>query len=427
KSSVTGTTVEREPILAGDADIDRFTATGSVQVRLESGARIFADVMDGSAPEQRVMLTGEDVIIVAERLLLERGRSYELRKSDGVMRGNGQGEARIFSTPVLADTRDPVAPPTSATLDTEPDVFASWSESMRFDSLFNDEAGALDLRGNVDAISRPSAVQLDSLKGQSLRMEFVFANDVDNRPAGGANDALLSIDRGQRALGVMLADGDARLESRIWEHDDLSDTPRVFYISGPMIRYNNQSGDALVDGAGEMLTRDVRPSEVIGGDREAFSARVVTRFRWAESLAMIHAFGDRYDVTMTGDVEVVHQSLYDDVTTITGETLGVTMLRTQTGEEMPATDAVESGALGFGGDVDIRRLWGHGRLFIRTPTREVECDRFDYNRYTELARIEADPGRTVTVKDRQSARPVNAQVVLWNLRDDSITIERAGG
>jgi len=411
-----------EPILVGNASIDTFRAAGGVQVLLEGGARVFADDMHGSAPDQRVVLTGDDVIIVADRLLLERCTQYELRKGDGILRGTGRGEARVFTAALIEPTAVPVDPPTSDALDEEPDVFASWSESMRFDSRFNDDAGALDLRGNVVAISRPSPLQLDELTGGALRLEFVFD---DRSPTTGVeqSEALVDVDRGNRALGVLFADVGAQLESRVWENDDLSDTPRVFHVRGPSIRYDNQTGDALVDGAGEMLMRDVRPVPSSEPDEGPFASRGVSRFRWSDSMQMIHAFGERYDATIEGDVEVVHQSLTDQITTITGQALGVTMLRT------PAEPIDNPGgdAMSFGGNADIRRIWGRGALFIRTPNREAECDRFDYNRYTELARLESDPGRSVIVRDRESVRPVRAQIVLWNLRTDSITIERAGG
>lgn len=260
-------------------------------------------------------------------------------------------------------------------------------------------------------------------------MEFIFTNEDDvAAPADTTNAALIALDDdGPRELGVMLAEDDARLESRVWQTDDQSDSPRIYYISGTSLRYDNQHGDAAVDGAGEMLIRDLQASDEIGGDDTApFSAQGTSRFRWKTNLTMVHAFGDRYDITMSSDVEVVHRSLLDEITTVTGDRLGLTMLRQSVDSDTTAADTASSDALSFGGDVDVRRLWGEGRIFVRTPEREVECDRFDYNRYTDLARLEATGNRRVTIKSRGSTRPVQAEVILWNLRDDSLTIERAG-
>ncbi|MEM7230354.1 MAG: hypothetical protein AAF432_16230, partial [Planctomycetota bacterium] len=148
------TPADREPIFGADTDIDTFTADGRVQVLLENGSRVFADRLVGSAPQQRVDLFGEDITIVSDRLLLQRGTRYELRKSDGVMRGFGVGEARIFASSIIDNVRDRIDPPTIDDIDADPDVVTTWTESMRFDNTFNNGAGALDLVGDVRSESR---------------------------------------------------------------------------------------------------------------------------------------------------------------------------------------------------------------------------------------------------------------------------------
>ena len=64
------------------------------------------------------------------------------------------------------------------------------------------------------------------------------------------------------------------------------------------------------------------------------------------------------------------------------------------------------------------------RVSIRTPTRDVHCDAFDYDLFTRFAQVSASPGRRVSVLTRGTARPIQAERVLWNMVEDTVLITR---
>ena len=70
---------------------------------------------------------------------------------------------------------------------------------------------------------------------------------------------------------------------------------------------------------------------------------------------------------------------------------------------------------------------GLGRVFVRAPEADVECEEFDYDVPTQIARLNAREGRLVTVLQRGAATPVKAANVVWDLRTGKITIQSASG
>ena len=225
----------------------------------------------------------------------------------------------------------------------------------------------------------------------------------------------------------LLARGEAKLENRTWLEEDHSDRPRVFYVGGRHVDYNQQTLEALVVGDGELLIRDERADGITPADPEpdAFATKGTTLFRWQKQLHMTRQVDELFNIEMTGNVECLHEGLTGRTTTLTGQQLIAGVLRHSAGE--PAQARQEAGALNFGGRMEVQRLFGSGSLYIRTAERDVACDQFDYNTTTGLAEVSAMTGRTVSILTRGAMRPYHAERVLWNMREDRITITRGAG
>ena len=66
-------------------------------------------------------------------------------------------------------------------------------------------------------------------------------------------------------------------------------------------------------------------------------------------------------------------------------------------------------------------------MFLRTPTRDVDCDLFDYDVRTGMARIEANPDQLVTIFTRGAPQPITLRAARWNLVTDVITASAGTG
>jgi hypothetical protein len=79
--------------------------------------------------------------------------------------------------------------------------------------------------------------------------------------------------------------------------------------------------------------------------------------------------------------------------------------------------------------MDVQEIQAEGNVYVSTATRRVDCDLFDYNLRTGLAKLSALPGRTVAIVTEGTPYPVRASSILWNMDPgiDSITIKGLQG
>ena len=72
-------------------------------------------------------------------------------------------------------------------------------------------------------------------------------------------------------------------------------------------------------------------------------------------------------------------------------------------------------------------MLAEGRVFVRTPEQDVECEVFDYDAANQIARLTAREGRLVQVLGKGAAVPVRARSVTWDMRTGRIQITGAVG
>jgi hypothetical protein len=263
------------------------------------------------------------------------------------------------------------------------------------------------------------------------------------------------MDQRGRKLRKLIAEGQATLESRTWLRADHTDKPRVFYLKSEHIEYDDLTLEATVPGAGELLVRDERAESPatqpqvgaaaggVGGRRAnlPFGARGTTLFRWKESLTMKRRLAPQtpgsesratpsslYDIVMLGGIEVRHRALDQTLSTMTGDQLEATVNRIAS---LSRGDAAGAGGrdAGFdlGGTMDLQRLRAFGAVYVDSPTRDVDCDEFDYDYATGLAQLLAHDDRVVTVMSPSNPHPVQARSFMWNLIDDTVQATRISG
>ena len=427
-----------DDLFGKDVAVDTVDARGNIQVLMPDGSRAFADALHGDGAAETLELTGNDVMVLAGQLLLDRGKKLVLRQSDRTATVPGPGSLIILDEPLPDAGRQRIPKPDPAALPAEPVARARWNDSLRYDSRVNDDAGAVDLRGSVVASTRQlEPREENAMQGDTLRLEVDLPADPtlrDPDPDRDAFDAGQGV-AGRRRLARFIARGSARLESRAWADRPADEQPRLLHVTGDHIEYDDRSGAAAVYGPGEFLVRETWSPEPVAPEDEAVFGRTGTSlFTWQRGLRLNPRPGDRVEVIMEGRVEGIHQSLAGRTSTLTGERFVADLDRAPAFEPSPRTagnaDVNTATTLDFASaDMSLRRLRGSGGIFVDALRYDIDCDRFDYNIARQIAVAEANAGRTVTVLEQDARFPVRAERVVWNLdpRVDTITIDRARG
>jgi hypothetical protein len=412
-----------------DVEVETMLATGDVQVRLPDGSRAFADVLDANAITGVLVLESPDLAIASQTMIIDQGTRLELYRDSKTGRWPGAGRARVFRDAIIAESDDRIARPVIDDTVNPTQTLATWTDEMVFDSAINDGAGAITLRGHVTGESTPSALDRSTMTSGSLTLEFAHTPDdaeVMSEPSAGTD----VLSRGKRQLMRLIARDNARLESKSWSQAEHSDEPRIFYLTGDEIEYNNLTLEASVPGEGRLVVHDVRPtapSAAAEPDQAPstvapFAAKGSSLFHWMNGLEMTRAddHENLYTIIMSGGVDAIHRDLKNDETVFRGDALHISALRTNA--DRPADASVD-----LGGSMELKRLRGLGSIYVRTPQRDVTCDEFDYNLITRVSKLAAAPGTNVMVITRGSPHPMRAEEMLWNMDADTISITRGAG
>ena len=435
----------------GAVEITTIDAGDGVQVRLEEGARVFADRLQGDGVNRTLQLEGDDVMVLRANVVADQLRDVQFDDASRTVRGTGPGRFRYYDQSVVPESKGRIerpSPPTRTSL------AATWSQAMLYNEDANDGGGRLDLEGDVRVRSTPDPMTSDRLDARRVSLDL--SNEVGGvRPVGERDQGLLGKDGG-KTLDRLVARGDAVLESRTWNSPARRGEPRLFRVNGEHVEYTVSTREALVDGPGGLLVHDPDPSsskaERGPASTAGFGVDGTSRFRWARRMTMNREVDDRYLVIMEREVEVLHAGIDpEDTLTLTADRLEVTLERPEdragAAAEAPKADPplvdgepskvaevapdkiakkdqneLMAAGVELGGPAELVRVRGIGRVFVRTPDHDIECQEFDYNVDTQIAMLRASPGRVVTVQSKGAATPIRAERVQWDLRTGRIRI-----
>jgi hypothetical protein len=424
----------------GGTELEKLTAENDVQLLLEGGTRVWADTLNVDGVNRSITLTGadEDILIASGNHIVDRGKHIHLREVNEferqVMMEDSPGVFIQMSGPVLPmverrrierpEIKDP------------PQVSVRWTERMQYDENTIEKTSEIEFHGQVDGRSEPSALERSTVTADSLRLEFI-EKLADNRAPDAGAAAPAEDDHeddanalGDRTINRLHAAGEAKIESRTWEKEDRSDTPRVFYIAGDAINYDDVALNASVTGKGALLMRDERPKQDAGAaedapdaapagpfDEQAFGSRGTTLFRFTEGMRMQQQMENRFLAQFQGDVEWLHKALDGRTATMTGQHLEAVISRRSKPEEGVDLD--------FGGAAQLERITGRGGVVIRSSAYDyVQCEEFIYDPATGIAELSAAPGRTIAVLAHDAPRPFHAERIHWDMNADKMRIIR---
>ena len=427
-----------DSLIGTGTEVQDVFANGNVQVLMDDGSRVFAEHLVADAAQEQVVLTGDNVVIARDDFLIDHGRHVELERRNGTAQWKGPGQARMLTQPLdlTADERieRPSIPARKPGEKATVSMRARWNDAMDYDSTFNEGAGSIELRGKVSVVTEPKPTELDRLNGDAMVLQFVRPTDGDATrslsEALAANRSDEPFDRSSdRVLEQLIARGDARLEQRTWTNVQRDGVPEVFYVAAKHITWNDLETSAEVIGNGELVLRQPPSEDPSKPDATGlFKGPGTSRFVWTQRLDMVKTARGGFDIDMNGDVEGIYKGMTDaDTATITAQHVkAVTSPAPASGVD--ETERTKNG-LDLGADLEIERLFAEGGVYISTPRRRVDCNLFDYNLSTGLAKLDSAAGRTVSILTEGSPTPVRAGSVLWNMDPaiDTITITNAHG
>ena len=432
---------DKEDLFGGNVNIKDFLATGDVQVLLADGGRAFADRLEGDARQEIAVLTGQDVTVARKEMLINHGQKLVISRMTGTANWDGPGQARMLRYPldVSADERieRPRVPTATPKANDQKDAAvgsgpvtmrARWNEAMSYDSRHNDGAGSIELRGQVAVVADAGPTERSTMDGDSLTLQFAFSEENDSIRGRRTSDPLdiNAVERESRVLETMIAKGDARLEYREWTRAARSDLPRVFFIAAKHITWNDLDVTAEVIGNGSLVIREPVPENAGDSISEGpFSGPGTSRFVWSKRLDLERMPGDRYELSMLGDVEGLYRGLTDDdVATITANQVEAITKRSRDSRSRD-----QANPLDFQGDMEIEQLHAEGEVYLATPIRRADAHEVDYDTRTQIATLTARPGRKVSIMTEGSPLPVKATKMIWNMDPlvDSIQLVEPSG
>ena len=395
---------------------DKMNATGDVQVLLDDGGRAFCNSLEGDISQDIAILEG-NVLIAYKRMLMNRGdfATLTLDRASGKGKWNGAGQALFLDAPLDVSPNHRIARPDVDNKEQrvkEPvnvSMRANWKKNMLLDRTFNNNAGAIDLKGSVDVRSQRTSIERSQMTGDDLRLEFEKMHvDTENE---------------ERQLKKVIAKNDAKIEHRSWEPLDLAAPPVVYYIGGNHIEFDAITFETLAVGNGELVLRDPRvPSKEL--HQSSLAGRGTTRFTWDKKLKTTKLSDDLYRIEMNGNVQMLHKGLDGSIGMLTSdriEAISVDPNRVRTNKDGTSELTMRG--------MDLQQLVAKGTVYIATESRTVDCDLFDYNLRTGIADLSATQGRTVAILTQGSPYPVRAEGVTWNMDPaiDTITIRGLQG
>ncbi len=425
----------------GETELETLTASDDVQLLLEGGTRVWADKLDVDGVSRSVTLTGEQVLIASGNHIVDKGKHIKLQEIDEWRR-----EVTMDSPGVFVQMSGPVLPRIERrrierpVIKDQPQVSVRWTERMEYAENTQDKTSTIEFHGQVDGRSEPNSKELSTVTADTLRFDMIETEEPKaDQPANAANanaaDGQQDMLAGNRTLRSLYAAGDAKIESRTWLNDDRSDTPRVFYIAGDEIEYDDVALNAAVTGKGTLLILDERPKDEDGNeapapdaggtskptpfDDHSFGSRGTTLFRFTEGMRMTQQMENRFIATFKGDVEWMHKAIDGRTATMTGQQLeAVIARRSEPGEDVD---------MDFGGAAELQRITGKGAVIIRSTAYDyVECEEFMYDPATGIAELAAKPGKTVAVLAKDAPRPFHAERIRWDMNADTMRIVHGG-
>lgn len=379
-------------------------AREQVQIEGKDGFRAGCDELAADISTQNAELAGE-IVVLAKGDSSVSGRRMKLEGETSRLEVVGEGSFH----------HEGVSKSGARQL-----ASAKWTDGMTYE----DSTGLLEAKGGAVAEAMPDDRTRDTLQADEVRVKLTTAGD--QRPAidAIAGDAKPGEQSVKREIVSVIAIGTsdaapAKIESRRYDAPvpEESDGPmpkleRLMYLESREVQADNSAGTLSTPGKGRILIVDRRDANAEKPKAPGATSPIdmgstgkgQTLFSWRDSMSM-----NRPTQTMrlNGDVRLTNERPVDRlITQLDCEHLTATLLE----EARPTgADALTEGR------GQLSRAIAEGNARLKSGTKELLGQIIDYDAIAGTAMAGSDNGTMVTLIDSQSATPVSAKSILWDI------------
>lgn len=391
-------------------------AREQVQIEGKDGFRAGCDELAADIPTQNAELAGEIVVLAkgdssvsGTRMRLEGETSRLEVVGEGSFHHEGVSKTGVRQ---LAS--------------------AKWSDGMSYE----DSTGLLEANGGAVAEAMPDDRTRDTLQADRVRVQLTPPPPGGDRRAtldnlGNNQDvANKGGESARRDIVKVIAIGKsdaspAKIESRRYESavPEEGDGPmpkmeRLLYLESREVHADNSAGTLSTPGSGRILVVDrtssnaEKPAAPTNSPADmGATGKGQTLFSWRDSMSM-----NRPSQTMrlNGEVRLTNERPVDRlITQLDCEHLTATLLE----EARPTgADALTEGR------GQLSRAIAEGNARLKSGTKELLGQIIDYDALAGTAMAGSDNGTMVTLIDQQSATPVSAKSILWDIAKGRVEV-----
>ncbi len=379
-------------------------AREQVQIEGKDGLRAGCDELAADIQTQNAELAGE-IVVLAKGDSSVSGRRMKLEGETSRLEVVGEGS--FHHEGVSKTGARQVAS-------------AKWSEGMTYE----DSTGILEARGGAVAEAMPDDRTRDTLQANEVRVKLTATGErhatID---ALGTNDKN-SDQNIKRDIVSVIAIGQsdaapAKIESRRYDapvpQDGDGPMPkleRLLYLESREVQADNSSGTLATPGAGRILIVDRRDASAEKPKTPAAASPVdmgstgkgQTLFTWRDSMSMNRP---TQTIRLNGEVRLTNERPVDRlITQLDCERLTATLLE----EARPTGGDPLNESRG-----QLSRAIAEGNARLKSGTKELLGQIIDYDAIAGTAMAGSDNNTMVTLIDSQSASPVSAKSILWDI------------
>jgi hypothetical protein len=307
-------------------------------------------------------------------------------------------------------------------------LVVTWKTSMFFE---DPDDGPGHIRCDGDTVATATGpLALDVLKSHRLHLYFT---DEPERSGGGtdgtraertgAADGMLAggrrLERAEAVGASLEVEGgaNASIESRRYaqrSEGEARSLTQIIYLEGPKIIAEQESGVLSVPQPGQAVVFD-RRDEGGGDGRSSLAdplggARGTSRFRWTGDFKLLR---DSARIEIREDVEMVHHSIDDQPwVRLTSDRLTALLV---TREMAAANASLREGRLASS--------LADGNVLIESQDQKrIVAERASYDVLANRVEASSEPPNVATFFDDQTAAPLRARRLRWDLGRDRVEI-----
>ncbi len=298
---------------------------------------------------------------------------------------------------------------------------ARWTQGMTYE----DATGELEARGDALAEAMPDERTRDKLQAEYVKVMLTPAGEKRSSAAvlaegksgagSGPDREVLSVQAIGQSDGAPAKVESRRYQGSIAEGDDAPKLERLLYLESKEVQADNRAGTLRTPGPGKILVFDKREgSKAQEPGEPRTDGRGRTLFSWQDSMSMERP---TQTMRMNGTVKMTNERPQDrQITQLDCDRLMATLR--EDGRD-PMQNLKATGEM----HGELSRAIADGNARLKSGTKQLLGEIIDYNAVAGIATAGSQNGTLVSLIDDESASPITAKSIAWDLLRGRVEIK----